>query len=68
MLDIQGINFGNEVKKQLIDLNKSPKHLAIELGVSRTYLYEILNGTRKGINKRKEIADILEQWKSKELN
>ncbi len=67
MLNVKDDDFGKKVKKQLIDLNKSSKQLAIELGVSRTYLSEILNGTRKGINRRKEIADILEQWKEKKL-
>ncbi len=65
MLNVKDDDFGKKVKKQLIDLNKNSKQLAIELGVSRTYLSEILNGTRKGINRRKEIADILEQWKLK---
>lgn len=65
MLNIKDDNFGREVRKQLIDLNYTTKQLADELKISRTYLYEILNGYKKGFSKRKEIVNILEQWKLK---
>lgn len=51
--------FGLEAKKVMIDKHIKLKDLANELGVSSSYLCEILKGTRSGQKYKERIADIL---------
>ena len=53
--------FKKQVKKRLIDKELSVKELAKQCGVSYVYLYDLLNGNRKGsptLLKIKKILDI----------
>lgn len=52
-------NFGVEVKKKLIELGKTQKQLADEVGTSDVYLNLILHGERAGKKYRNKIADAL---------
>lgn len=53
------IPFGREVKKRLIDLGKTQRWLAEEIGTSETYLNQILHGERKGTKYTGKIKNIL---------
>ena len=51
--------FGKEVAKALIDKGWENRDLAEALGVSDTYITDILQGKRKATKKKKEMAEIL---------
>ncbi|OPX87002.1 MAG: Helix-turn-helix domain protein [Pelotomaculum sp. PtaB.Bin104] len=51
--------FGLEARKILILQRKSMTKLAKEIGISCTYLSEILRGTRKSEKYKEKIAQIL---------
>lgn len=53
-------NFEKAVRKALIDRDMKLTDLAEQLGISLTYLYDILNGGRKASNQRQRIIEILE--------
>lgn len=53
-------DFEKEVRKTLIDRDMKLTDLADELGISLTYLYDILNGSRKAEHQKKKIIEILE--------
>ena len=52
--------FEKAVRKALIDRNMSLTSLASELGVSASYVYEIMHGTRKAPEMRERIKTFLE--------
>ena len=52
--------FKKAVKKALIDKDMKLTDLANYLGISLTYLYDILNGNRKAEHQKKKIIEILE--------
>lgn len=53
-------NFEKAVRKALIDRDMKLTDLAEQLGISLTYLYDILSGGRKANNQRQRIIEILE--------
>jgi hypothetical protein len=52
--------FGQAVKKRLIELNKTQKWLANEIGISDKYLHLILYGDRSGQTYIDSIMNILD--------
>ena len=50
---------GIEIKKKLIEIGKTQKQLAYEIGTSEVYLNLILHGERAGKKYINNIADIL---------
>lgn len=51
--------FEKEVRKTLIDREMSAYSLAEEIGISRTYLYDIFKGGRKGKKVKEKICKYL---------
>lgn len=51
--------FEKAVRKALIDKDMKLTDLADLLGISLTYLYDILNGNRKAEHQKKKIIEIL---------
>ena len=52
-------DFEKEVRKTLIDKGMSMSDLASELGVSASYVYDILSGRRDATDTRQKIVDFL---------
>ena len=52
--------FEKAVRKALIDKDMKLTDLANHLGISLTYLYDILAGNRKAEHQKKKIIEILE--------
>lgn len=52
--------FGIKVKKRLLDLNMDQKELASDLGVSESYLADVLRGNKKGLKYVASINHILD--------
>jgi len=52
--------FEKAVRKALIDKDMKLTDLADHLGISLTYLYDILAGNRKAEHQKKKIIEILE--------
>ena len=52
-------DFEKEVRKTLIDRGMSMSDLASELGVSASYVYDILSGRRDATDTRQKIVDFL---------
>lgn len=52
--------FEKAVRKALIDKDMNLTDLADAIGISLTYLYDILNGNRKAEHQKKKIIEILE--------
>ncbi len=53
-------NFEKAVRKALIDREMKLTDLTNALGISLTYLYDIMNGSRKAEHQKKKIIEILE--------
>ena len=53
-------DFEKAVRKTLIDRDMKLTDLADALGISLTYLYDILNGSRKAEHQKKKIIEIFE--------
>ena len=51
--------FEKAVRKALIDKDMKLTDLANHLGISLTYLYDILNNNRKAEHQKKKIIEIL---------
>ena len=51
--------FEKAVRKALIDKDMRLTDLADAIGISLTYLYDILNGNRKAEHQKKKIIEIL---------
>lgn len=51
--------FEKAVRKALIDRDMKLSDLADAIGISLTYLYDILNGNRKAEHQKKKIIEIL---------
>ncbi len=51
--------FGKEVSKRMIDLNMNNTVLAEQIGVKPSYINDILQGTRKALARKKQIAKIV---------
>lgn len=51
--------FGAEARKIMLQKNITLTSLAQELGISVTYVSEILKGTRSGEKYKKQIAEII---------
>ena len=56
--------FEKAVRKALIDKDMKLTDLANHLGISLTYLYDILNNNRKAEHQKKKIIEILELQES----
>jgi len=52
-------DFEKAVRKALIDKDMKLTDLVEQMGISLTYLYDILNSSRKAKHQRKRIAEIL---------
>jgi predicted transcriptional regulator len=52
--------FEKAVRKALIDKDMKLTDLADAIGISLTYLYDILSGNRKAEHQKKKIIEILE--------
>lgn len=53
-------DFEKAVRKALIDRNMKLTDLADAIGISLTYLYDILNSNRKAEHQKKKIIETLE--------
>ncbi len=53
-------NFEKAVRKALIDREMKLTDLTNALGISLTYPYDIMNGSRKAEHQKKKIIEILE--------
>jgi len=53
-------DFEKAVRKALIDRDMKLTDLADALEISLTYLYDILNGSRKAEHQKKKIIEVLE--------
>lgn len=53
------LQWEKEVRKALIDKNMTVVDLARVMNVSNTYMYDILNGSRKADEKKMEISKYL---------
>ncbi len=51
--------FGKAVSKRFVDLNMNNTILAEQLGLTPQYINDILKGTRKAIERKKQIAEIV---------
>ena len=51
--------FGREVRKALIDNDMTISDLAKEIDISKSYLFEILAGTRQGSEQKVKIVKVL---------
>lgn len=65
MIDVKSEDFGSKVKKILDDLEMPRIQLSRELGIAKTYLYDILEGSRKAYPVRRRIVEFLEQEQEK---
>lgn len=52
--------FGKEVEKSLIDNDMTKGDLAKAIGISQSYLTDVLKGTRVGVDVKSKIAECLE--------
>lgn len=52
-------DFEKAVRKTLIDKDMTLSDLAAALGISLSYLYDILKSTRKADRQRKRITEVL---------
>jgi len=59
LIVLESKNFGIEIKKQLLDIGMKQIELAEKLGVSESYISEVLNGKKGGIEARKKIVSII---------
>lgn len=51
--------FEKQVRIALIQQDMTLKELASELGISISYVYEVISGTRKAKDKKQKIIDLL---------
>jgi transcriptional regulator with XRE-family HTH domain len=51
--------FEKKVRHRLIDLGWTISRLADELGVSVSYVFEIMKGTRKAVDMKQKMCDLL---------
>jgi len=61
MLEVRNESFGNYIKKKLIDIGMKQSELAEKIGVSDTYISEILNDKKEGADIIKKIVAIVEE-------
>ena len=54
-------NFGIEVKNLLLDIGMKQAELAKKMGVSESYISEILSGKREAFDARKKILSVVEE-------
>ncbi len=59
MIIVESKNFGIEVKKRLLDIGMKQTELAEKIGVSESYISEVLSGKRDAIDTRKKILSII---------
>lgn len=59
MIIAESKNFGIEVKKRLLDIGMKQTELAEKVGVSESYISEVLSGKRDAIDTRKKILSII---------
>lgn len=58
-MDITSSNFGLNVKKKLLDIRMAQIELARQLGISDSYLSEILNDKKEALEIRQKILFII---------
>lgn len=63
MIDVNNERFGKEIKKTLIDLDKTQLELAEKVGIKKSYLGDILQNNREAYAIREKIVSVIEQWK-----
>ncbi len=56
-------DFGMEVKKRFLDIGMKQIELAEKLGVSESYISEVLNGKKNAFETGKKILSIIEKAK-----
>ncbi len=61
MITLESNNFGTEVKKQLIDIGMKQIELAEKIGVSESYISEVLSCKRNAFETRKKILSIINE-------
>lgn len=52
-------DFEKVVRKALIDKNSNIRELAISLGISQAYIYDIFKGNRPGTKQKEKIIQML---------
>ena len=58
--EVKGLSYRDKVKIALIEKNMSQRDLAKKMNISIVYLTDILAGNRTALDRRKQIAEILE--------
>jgi predicted transcriptional regulator len=53
------LDFEKQVRHALIDHNMTMKELAEQLGITVSYLYDIITGARKAEHQKKRIRELL---------
>lgn len=61
LMILESKNFGIEVKKRLLDMGMKQTELAEKIGVSESYISEVLSGKRESLNARKKILSIIKE-------
>lgn len=59
VITVESKNFGIEVKKRLLDIGMKQAELAEKMGVSESYISEILSGKRDAFDARKKILSVI---------
>ena len=67
-LNAEMTNFGIEVRKKLLEINISQTIIAEKLGITNSYLCDILNDNRYAPDIRRKIICILNELENKKLN
>ncbi len=64
LIVLESKKFGAEVKKRLIDVGMKQIELAGKLGVSESYISEVLSGKRKAPEMRRRILSVIGEVKT----
>lgn len=66
ILILESKNFGIGVKKRLLDIGMKQAELAEKIGVSESYISEVLSGKRGAFDIRRKIVSIIEETEKTE--
>lgn len=60
LIILESKSFGIEIKKRLLDIGMKQAELAEKIGVSESYISEVLSGKREAFDTRRKIVSIIE--------